>query len=127
MMGLYLAACVAFARGWMKRRAGWWIGGGLMLVACAWLFVMIAGDDQRQVNELSDQICAVTIVRDTPFRTGNSGEYPARLDHQLPAGVEVSRLVERGGWVQVQLAGGPVGWVPRDCLTIVGAASADQP
>ena len=65
----------------------------------------------------------VTATPDTPFRTGNSSEYPPRLEHPLPAGVELRRLAERGGWVQVQLNGGPVGWVPRDHIIIVGSDS----
>jgi len=50
------------------------------------------------------------------LRTGNGTEYPPRLDVALPRGAEVRRLFERGGWYQVELSGGPVGWLPREAV-----------
>jgi uncharacterized protein YraI len=54
------------------------------------------------------------VNRDLPLRAGNGAEYPAKLD--LPRGCEVRRLVERGDWLQVETAGGAIGWVPRDAV-----------
>jgi hypothetical protein len=45
------------------------------------------------------------------LRTGNGTAFPPRLDAQLPRGAEVRELARRGGWVQVELPGGAVGWV----------------
>ena len=49
-----------------------------------------------------------------PLRTGNGVSYPSRLT--LPAGAEVRERHRRGGWVQVELPGGGVGWVPASAL-----------
>jgi Bacterial SH3 domain len=46
-------------------------------------------------------------------RTGNSDEYPKRLEGRLPPGVELKILGERGGWLHVELARGGAGWVPK--------------
>jgi hypothetical protein len=51
----------------------------------------------------------LVIAEPTPLRTGNGTSYPARLT--LPAGAEVTELHRRGGWVQVEVAGGAAGWV----------------
>ena len=42
------------------------------------------------------------------------------LNAPLPAGAEVRELSRRGGWVQVELPGGAVGWLPLSVL--VGCA-----
>ncbi len=69
-------------------------------------------------------VAGITIVTDRPdpvlvltadevLRTGNGPSFPARIDAPLPRGAEVTELARRGGWVQVQLPGGAVGWVPE--------------
>lgn len=54
------------------------------------------------------------LAEPTSLRTGNGASYPARLT--LPAGIEVRELARRGGWMQVELAGGGVGWVPEQTV-----------
>jgi hypothetical protein len=69
-------------------------------------------------------VAGITIVTDRPdpvlvltadevLRTGNGPSFPARIEAPLPRGAEVTELARRGGWVQVQLPGGAVGWVPE--------------
>jgi tetratricopeptide (TPR) repeat protein len=115
---LYLAGWLTLARAWMKRRSSWWIAGGLLIAAAVGLFFAVDIEQRALFNTHSDSRPAVTIGAETPFRTGNSAEYPPRLEAPLPAGVEVHLLAERGGWAQIQLAGGPIGWVARaDVIT----------
>jgi len=64
----------------------------------------------------------VVIVGDTVLRTGNGASYPARVEAVVPRGAEVRELTRRGGWVQVELAGGAVGWVPE---TVVLKSASD--
>jgi hypothetical protein len=45
------------------------------------------------------------------LRSGNADSYPPRTAFPLPRGAEVMVIGHRGGWAQVQLAGGAVGWV----------------
>ncbi len=56
----------------------------------------------------------LVVAEPTALRTGNGASYPSRLT--LPAGAEVRELHRRGGWVQVELPGGGVGWVPAATL-----------
>jgi hypothetical protein len=46
------------------------------------------------------------------LRRGNGLSYPARYDTPLPRGAEARLLFVRGNWLQIELAGGEVGWVP---------------
>jgi len=50
---------------------------------------------------------------DVTLRTGNGTSYPMQVPFELPRGTEVSPLASRGEWLQVQLAGGAIGWVPE--------------
>jgi hypothetical protein len=46
------------------------------------------------------------------LRKGNSVLFPPRYETPLNRGVEAELLFRRGGWLQIELAGGEVGWVP---------------
>jgi hypothetical protein len=52
------------------------------------------------------------------LRRGNSAVFPARYDTPLNRGVEGRLLFERSGWVQIELSGGEIGWVPRDVVLV---------
>ena len=54
---------------------------------------------------------ALVLAADEVLRAGNGHSFPARIDTPLPRGAEVRELGRRGGWVQVALPGGAVGWV----------------
>jgi hypothetical protein len=58
----------------------------------------------------------VVISKNEELRTGNGNAFPTRIDALLPRGAEVRELGRRGGWVQVELAGGAVGWVPANVV-----------
>jgi hypothetical protein len=101
---------LVLARAWVSARGGLaLVGGGLVLAAGAgggWLW----WEDGRKRAHWAEPTAVVAAP--TEVRTGNSDEYPKRLDARLPAGVELRVLTERGGWLQVELGGGTVGWVP---------------
>jgi tetratricopeptide (TPR) repeat protein len=106
---------LTLARAWVSARGGLALVGGAMVVAAAagggWLW----WQDGRQRAHWEEP--TAVIVSATELRTGNSDEYPRRVDARLPAGAELKFLGERGGWLHVELAGGPVGWVPKDHTT----------
>jgi len=54
----------------------------------------------------------VVVAADAVLRKGNADAYPPRLEARLPPGPR-PELARRGGWVQVELAGGAVGWLPE--------------
>lgn len=79
---------------------------GIVAVGAAWWQI------EREIA--ADRASPVLVLRlDAPLRTGNGTSYPLRLDAPLPLGAEVRRLHVRGGWVQVETAGGAVGWLPE--------------
>ncbi len=106
----YLFAMLAFARAWMTRRLAWWTTGGLLLAGAAglasWVWL-----EERLLVEQERLPLAIVSENGTPLRRGNGKEFALRLNEKLPAGVEVRVLAERGGWLQVQLAGGEIGWL----------------
>ncbi len=52
------------------------------------------------------------------LRKGNSLSFPPRWQTPVNKGVEARLLFERGDFVQVQLAGGEIGWVPRNLVVV---------
>lgn len=123
LAGLILAVAalgwVVLARAWITARRGLaLVGSALVLLAAGagtWLWWY---DGQRRARWAEP--AAVVIRPGAELRTGNSAEYPRRLDVRLPAGTELGVLGERGGWRHVRLADGTVGWVPADRVVNVG-------
>lgn len=84
------------------------------VVAIGFLGVLVAGGiwwqcDREALGDRANP--TVVIAADTVLRTGNGPSYPPRVEAVLPRGAEVRERSRRGGWVQVELAGGAVGWV----------------
>lgn len=112
--GLWLLACAGVVRFIMTRGAAW------LAFAAVWAFALIAlGALWRQDlrERANDEALPLLIVADdATMRRGNAGSYPPRFDAPLPKGAEARELGRRGGWVQVQLAGGAVGWLPQTAV-----------
>lgn len=114
--GLWLLACLAVARFRMTRAGSWLVVSGL----CSTGLLLLGGlwwqdDRQRDVRSL------VVVMDDGELRKGNGPSYPPRFAQRLPRGVEARVLSRRGGWVQVELAGGAVGWFPEAAVLNVRA------
>lgn len=110
----YTVACLAVTRWRMTRRRLWlWVAMGSAIIA----LVPAVGSGVEWLRRQRDEATPVVVLaRSETLRTGNGLEYTPRLDVALPRGAEVRRLFERGGWYQVELSGGPVGWLPRDAV-----------
>src|SRR5439155_25733232 len=111
---------LAVTRWRMTRRRLWiWLALGGAVIA----LVPTIGSGVEWLRRQRDETAPVVVLaRGEMLRTGNGAEYPPRLDAALPRGAEVRRLFERGGWYQVEVTGGPVGWLPRDAVV-----SASEP
>jgi hypothetical protein len=114
---LYLLATAAWVRAWMTRGALWWSAGVLLAAAAITLVCWTLFAEQRLTEE--QPVLAITARNNTPLQRGNSVDYPPRLGEPLPAGVEMRVLGERGGWLQVELAGGEIGWVDQSGVVMV--------
>ena len=109
-IAIYSLALLSLARGWMSRRPIWWVTGGVLGVL-AMLTTAAALWENKHIAD--DNALSLVVVKGdgTMLHRGNGTEFPIRLTERLPEGVEMLVLTERGGWLQVQLAGGVVGWV----------------
>jgi hypothetical protein len=110
--GLWLVACAAVARFIMTRNAAWFVPA----VAAVCTLVALGGLWLRDARDRAESPPLLIASEDTTLRRGNASSYPARLDAVLPRGAEVRELSRRGGWVQVQLPGGLVGWLPQGAV-----------
>ena len=98
----------------MTRRPAWLLAAA----ACATGLAVLAGFwwHGEAERERANALPLVVLATDTTLRKGNAATYPAVFEAKLPRGVEARALAERGGWVQVLLTGGAVGWVPAASL-----------
>ncbi len=109
--GLWLLACAGLARFAMTRSVTWlgfavvWLVG-LALLGGLWL-------QDARARDRDESLPLRIVANDTILRKGNADAYLPRVEPALPKGTEVRELTRRGGWVQVELAGGAVGWLPE--------------
>lgn len=116
---LWVLACGSVARFAMTRRPGWLALAGAWLAALAILGSLWYRD--YRAWQRADSLPLLVLSDDAVLRKGNSEAYPPRLDVRLPRGAEVRKIGERGGWVQVRLAGGAVGWLPANAVLSTGS------
>jgi hypothetical protein len=66
----------------------------------------------------------VVVSRSHPLRQGNGNSYPPhdKLSVVRP-GMEARLLFRRGDWLQIELAGGYIGWIPASAALIEPTAS----
>jgi hypothetical protein len=61
----------------------------------------------------------VVVAADVPLRYGNGPTY--RSHKKVPSlhrGMEARLLYRRGGWLQIELPGGSIGWVPERAMLV---------
>lgn len=115
--GCYVLGCVGVTR-WRMVRRGRLLTAGLLALLLAgvlsgWLALRAHDRNEREIHPL------VVIARDgVLLRRGNGATFPPRYDTPVNRGVEARLLFERGGWVQIELSGGEIGWVPRDTVLV---------
>jgi hypothetical protein len=115
--GLYGAGWLCLGR-WLMARRGRTLFLGLLALAGAaalgvGLVVLVRGERAEAVAPL-----VVVAADGVPLRLGDGPSYPSRFDAPLNRGVEARLRVERDGWLQIELSGGEIGWVPRDRVLI---------
>ncbi len=115
---LWLLACIGAARFAMTRNAGWlgfaapWLVG-LALLGGSWL------QDARH-RARDESLPLLVVADDVMLRKGNADAYQPRVEPALPKGAEVREVSRRGGWVQVRLPGGAIGWLPEAATLACG-------
>lgn len=101
------------ARFAMTRTSWWLMLAGVWLIALGSLGALWLQDDRSRSR--ADEHPLVVVREDVHLRKGNAEAFPLRLDSpaKLPRGLEARALTHRGSWVQIQLAGGVIGWIPE--------------
>jgi hypothetical protein len=117
-LALWAFGWFVLARAWITAHGGLALSGGALVLAAILIGGWLGWEDARNRVRWSEP-AAVVLAPGTDLRTGNSDEYPKRFDGRLPAGVELRVLGQRGGWLQVELADGTVGWAPAGRLVRV--------
>lgn len=117
VVACYLGGCLAATRRRMVRRGRLLLVGALLLLVAGgmtgWLLVRMEERRERQTHPL------VVIARDGMLlRRGNGMVFPPRYDTPLHRGIEGRLRFERGGWVQIELSGGEIGWLPREAVLV---------
>jgi len=114
---LYTLACCA-AISWFWRRSSLLPGRAALLLIVASVSGYFWYREEMHLQRDRDQPLMV-ISQETSCRLGNGQSYPplATLPTLNP-GMEARRLAQRGDWLQIQMAGGVIGWVPREVVLV---------
>ena len=110
---LYALACVLLTRWFVTRRRALIVRSVIVFLLAAaggvyWAYL------ENQAAWRQDHPLVIIRADRVPLRKGNGPSYDVNPDlPQLARGMEARRLRERGGWLQIQFAGGAVGWVER--------------
>jgi hypothetical protein len=109
----YSLAWVGLARSWTSpsesRRWLSWLG-----LAGSILFAVTLMIQVRQVRADIEHPLVVIAEDKTYLHQGNNPLYPHAYETPLNRGIEARLVQLRGSWLQIELTGGRVGWVPRE-------------
>jgi hypothetical protein len=118
MLGLalvpYALGWLAVAR-WLMTRRGWLLAAGGVAFAAAALLAGggVAFDALADGDQARHPLVVIAREGGVKLRKGNGQSYP-EYEYVLRPGVEARlRFDDQRGWLQVELAGGEVGWVRR--------------
>ncbi len=116
---IYSLGCLCLTRWWMLRRGPWLALGLAAIALTALLAAALLAEGLHQRQETANPI--VVIAHDgVLLRRGNGAIWPRRYETPVNRGVEGRLLFDRGAWVQIELAGGEMGWVPRKDVLMDG-------
>jgi hypothetical protein len=114
---LYALGSAAVTRWLMVRRFRWMAAGCTTLLAAGLLTLLLIQVARSAAADDSHPL--VVIAEDgVLLRKGDGLAFPPRYDTVVNRGVEARLLFERDEWVQIELAAGEVGWVPREYVLV---------
>jgi hypothetical protein len=120
----YTLACVCLTR-WRMTRRGRLLSMGLAALILAGVLTGFAAVEVRDADDAQSHPAVVIAEDGVLLRRGDGLRFPPRYETPVNRGVEGRLLFERGDWLQVELSGGEVGWVPRKyALIAVGERGA---
>ena len=118
--GAYAVALVSIL-GWFlasrwvaTRRTSLLAGAGVVLAAAVAIAAAYFIEQRQHRRQLNEHLIVVT--RPTTLYSGDGTAYPPRRESPLPSGVEAWVKHRREMWLQVELADGSLGWLPRSSV-----------
>jgi hypothetical protein len=112
-LSAYVLGWFAAARWWMLRRGRALTITLMSFTAAVWLTAGLIAEELRD-RDLAERPVVVIAEDGVLLRGGNGLRYPPRSETPLNRGVEARLLFTRGDWLQIELTGGEVGWVPGE-------------
>jgi len=108
----YALAQLCLAMRWRIQEDRWswtlWLG-----LAGAALFAIVYVGQARAERAEAEHPVVVIAADQTYLQKGNHSLYPPAYETPLNSGVEARLIQIRDNWLQIELAGGQVGWVAR--------------
>jgi hypothetical protein len=108
----YALAWVAVTR-WLMLRRGRLLAGAVGTFVAAGALAALFAVLARAERQERDHPPVVIAEDGVLLRRGDNLAFPPRYETPVNRGVEGRLLFEREGWLQIELAGGEVGWVPQ--------------
>jgi len=113
--GAFALGCVGLTRSRMLASGRWLtVGVGALLIALAGLTLLV----MQQRAAALERPLVVVAADDVLLRRGDGLSFPPRYATPLPRGTEARLRRERGDWLQIELSGGEIGWVPRELTRV---------
>ncbi|HEV3145351.1 MAG TPA: hypothetical protein VGZ47_15775 [Gemmataceae bacterium] len=107
-----LCGWLALMRWRITRERTW---AALSALALLLAVLAIAGRvEEFRIRALDSKVPFGAVRQSVILRKGDGPSFAPRRENPLPAGTELTIRQERGAWLQVQLADGSLGWLPRD-------------
>jgi tetratricopeptide (TPR) repeat protein len=130
---LYAIACGAVTRWWMTRQGAYLAIAGPAFTLAAFMGAgLFLEARQRAWNK--DHPAVVSAANEVVLHKGNGGNFPCYdaenrtwletggiippAATRLPPGAEARLRYDKGAWLQIELAGGEIGWVRRADVVI---------
>ena len=116
--GFYALAWLVGVRWWMLRRGGWLTAAGSCLVAALVVGAAVGYEEWAEAQEEAQPL--VVLARDgVQLESGATGRRRRRATKRRSIAASRRGALHDGGrWLQVELAGGEVGWVPASSTLV---------
>ena len=99
---------------WWTGRPGRWLLRSALSFFVAFILILALVAEEWRDAEFTNRPVVVLSDDGVLLRTGNGLSYPPRSETPLNRGVEARLMFVRGEWLQIELSGGEIGWVPRE-------------
>jgi tetratricopeptide (TPR) repeat protein len=113
----YSVGWFGMVRWWMVRRTAPLTTGIVAFGLAMCVAASLAFEAWSERQETRQPLVVIAADR-VPLRKGDGLLYPSRYETPLRRGVEARLRLKRGAWLQIELAGGQLGWIPRSAALV---------